>query len=230
MWMIFRFASRSCASSSHSETPPFPSLSLPFPPFPSLSLPFPPLPLLFPPTKSHSCRIRYECARVPFAPAAVQLLQYAAACAGVPASPSSASAAAMMTELPRRSMQSLKASAALIASVANVAYTPQGKEALAQEQWAGKEGGAVALIAPLLLFDPPGVALRGQSPVRQLALALASMFHFAGSACDHVKSPHALDHHNSRCRGCKSCTCQHVRPRQAEPAHERRRVPVPLRG
>jgi hypothetical protein len=112
---------------------------------------------------AHTYRRRYECARVPFAPAAVQLLQYAAVYAGVPASPSSASAAAMMTELPRRSMQSLKASAALIASVANVAYTPQGKEALAQGQWVSKGGGAVALIAPLLLFDPPGVALRGET-------------------------------------------------------------------
>ena len=66
-----------------------------------------------------------------------------------------------MTELPQRSMQSLRASAALIASVANVAYTAQGKQALAAE-WAGKEGGAVALVAPLLLFDPPGVPLRGK--------------------------------------------------------------------
>ena len=69
-----------------------------------------------------------------------------------------------MTELPQRSMQSLRASAALIASVANVAYTAQGKQALAAE-WAGKEGGAVALVAPLLLFDPPGVPLRGKQSV-----------------------------------------------------------------
>jgi hypothetical protein len=67
-----------------------------------------------------------------------------------------------MTELPQRSMQSLRASSALIASVANVAYTPQGKEALVRGNWEGKEGGAVSLVAPLLLFDPPGVALRGE--------------------------------------------------------------------
>lgn len=135
-----------------------------------MTIPFPllcpsPTPFLFTiaSTNSHFRRGRYECARVPFAPAAAQLLQHAAAYAGVPASPSSASAAALMTELPRRSLQSLKASSALVASVANVAYTPQGKEALAQGHWVGKEGGAVALIAPLLLFDPPGVALRGES-------------------------------------------------------------------
>jgi hypothetical protein len=68
-----------------------------------------------------------------------------------------------MTELPQRSMQSLRASAALIASVANVAYTTQGKEALVQGEWGSTGlGGAVALVAPLLLFDPPGVALRGE--------------------------------------------------------------------
>jgi hypothetical protein len=71
----------------------------------------------------------------------------------------------MMMERPRRSMQALKASAALIASVANVAYTRQGKEALAQGNFAGKEGAAVALIAPLLLLEPPGVALRGEPVV-----------------------------------------------------------------
>ena len=59
-------------------------------------------------------------------------------------------------------MLSLRASSALIASVANVAYTPQGKEALVQGNWEGKEGGAVSLVAPLLLFDPPGIALRGE--------------------------------------------------------------------
>jgi hypothetical protein len=109
---------------------------------------------------------RYECARVVFAPVAVQLLQYAAACAGISASSSPVSAAAVITELPQRSMQSLRASAALIASVANVAYTQQGKQALAAE-WGGKEGGAVALVAPLLLFDPPGVALRGTQRVER---------------------------------------------------------------
>jgi hypothetical protein len=111
---------------------------------------------------------RYECARVAFAPVAVQLLSHAAACAGITAPSSPTSAAALMTELPQRSMQSLRASAALIASVANVAYTPQGKQALAAE-WAGKEGGAVALVAPLLLFDPPGVALRGERLVEWFA-------------------------------------------------------------
>jgi hypothetical protein len=141
--MTLRFALQSFASSSPSDAP---SLH-----HQNTSLP----------SSRHVFCCRYECARVAFAPVAVQLLQYAAACAGINASSSSAPAAAVIAELPHRSMQSLRASAALIASVANVAYTQQGKQALAAE-WGGKEGGAVALVAPLLLFDPPGVALRGE--------------------------------------------------------------------
>ena len=42
-------------------------------------------------------------------------------------------------------------------------HTRRRGNGLAHGQWVSEERGAVALIAPLLLFDPPGVALRGET-------------------------------------------------------------------
>jgi hypothetical protein len=130
-----------------------------------------------------------------------------------------------MTELPQRSMQSLRASAALIASVANVAYTAQGKQALAAE-WAGKEGGAVALVAPLLLFDPPGVPLRGKQSVKKGV----DVCMVAGLCDDCNKRDDVVPDFNAVCcRGRKSGSRQHVRSREAGQAHERGRFSMSVR-